>query len=211
MRTIRTDYSYTREQVPFIAKRASLAHKRFPGFSLVWCGSQTNQSLDLSRLSSIGVHPELLAGDPQYLRDAERFPSRDWQSDILHFLDISVEFGGTNAASNMSELIRRNPFRPGVSSVFLKNSEIVNGIFDSGLVVERSPPEWLPLKSVLQHAPTATALGTYIGIYSITGNNWLMMISIPMGVIIMGAAVGVSKGLSLGLQHKIESLFKSNN
>jgi hypothetical protein len=70
------------------------------------------------------------------------------------------------------------------------------------IVIERSPPVAQALSSFL-HGATSVSLGALVGM-NMTDSPYLMMITIPAGVIVMGTALGVSRGLQQGLQKRVE-------
>lgn len=89
----------------------------------------------------------------------------------------------------------------------LRNKEIVDYLLRQEIIIERSPPETVSLMSLLSHG-THVGIGSLLG-YTIAGGDIpLMCLTVPAGVMVMGAAAGVSNGLKSGLQKTIEKLFK---
>lgn len=82
------------------------------------------------------------------------------------------------------------------------NSPIVNYVLQQNVVVEQSPPEWLHVTKLLSSSPIA--IGTFIGFGMSSGNPTLMLVTVPMGIIVIGAASGISKGLERGLNKVLE-------
>jgi hypothetical protein len=80
------------------------------------------------------------------------------------------------------------------------NRQLIEECLASNVVVEQSPIEELPIKQLLARA-TSWSLGTYLAVGS---SPALLVITIPLGVIIMGTAAGISKGLEAGLHRAIE-------
>jgi hypothetical protein len=87
------------------------------------------------------------------------------------------------------------------------NRHIVDFIKSAGVVIEQSPPEAIPFASLLRKASSVT-IGTMMGAAVALDNPPLMFITIPAGIIVVGSAMGVSKGLERGLAKKIERLMK---
>jgi hypothetical protein len=83
---------------------------------------------------------------------------------------------------------------------------LLDYIFEQEIVIERSPPEALSLASLISHG-TNISIGSYLGYTAAGGNIPLMFLTVPAGVIVMGAAIGVSDGLRRGLQTTIEKYF----
>jgi hypothetical protein len=74
------------------------------------------------------------------------------------------------------------------------NNEIVEFLLTQDIIIEHSPPEAVSLLTVLAHG-TNISIGSYLGYAVSRGDIPLMFITIPAGVIVMGAAMGVSNGL----------------
>lgn len=87
------------------------------------------------------------------------------------------------------------------------NRHIVDFVKNAGVVIEQSPPEAIPFASLLRKASSVT-IGTMMGAAVAIDNPPLMFITIPAGIIVVGSAMGVSKGLERGLAKKIERLMK---
>jgi hypothetical protein len=83
------------------------------------------------------------------------------------------------------------------------NRQLIEECLESTVVIEQSPIEELSFKQLLGRA-TSWSLGTYLGIVVAGGSPALLVITIPLGVIIIGTAAGVSKGLEAGLHRAIE-------
>jgi hypothetical protein len=90
-----------------------------------------------------------------------------------------------------------------------ENEGIFKYIYDENIIIEQSPPEWLPVKDILGKTPIA--IGTFIGFGMAKDNPTLMLVTVPAGIIVIGAAVGISEGLKRGLNkiigEKLSNLF----
>ena len=91
----------------------------------------------------------------------------------------------------------------------VENARIMDVILHSDIVYEKSPPEVTQLASVIAKAGASVVIGTFLGYEVADGNYRLMFITIPTGIIVIGAALGVSRGLENGLNKYIENLFKT--
>ena len=87
------------------------------------------------------------------------------------------------------------------------NRHIVDFVNEQGVVIEKSPPEAIPFAALLKKASSVT-IGTAMGAAVALDNPPLMFLTIPAEIIVVGSAVGVSKGLERGLAKKIERLMK---
>jgi hypothetical protein len=77
------------------------------------------------------------------------------------------------------------------------------------IVIERSPPVSEPLFGLL-HKATFASIGTFMGLAITPGEApLLMLVTVPLGCIIMGSAMGVSRGLSVGLAKRVEAALLS--
>jgi hypothetical protein len=89
----------------------------------------------------------------------------------------------------------------------LHNPEIVNFIMDANIVIEESPPTWEQLKSLVSKSP-GIGIGTFVG-FELAGNHSeLMILTVPLGIIVVSSAIGVSEALKKGLNKKVEALLK---
>ena len=73
---------------------------------------------------------------------------------------------------------------------------------DDTIVVEHSPPIFASLASFLKGA-SGVAIGAYVGIATGIPNPMLMFVTVPFGIIIVGAASGVGHALEQGLRDMI--------
>lgn len=112
------------------------------------------------------------------------------------------------------DLAIQNVPSPFANDVLLKgewsvvNREVVLSVLNSEIVSEGSPLEWLPIEKL--KASAAVVIGTFIGYGVADGNYPLMFITIPAGIVVIGSAIGVSRGLENGLNQYIQGLFRKN-
>lgn len=78
----------------------------------------------------------------------------------------------------------------------------VEKLLNESIVLERSPPITETLAHLF-HSATSTSLGVLVGMH-ISPDPLLMLVTVPGGILLMGAAFGVSKGLERGLSKAIE-------
>jgi hypothetical protein len=87
----------------------------------------------------------------------------------------------------------------------------INFMIDSEIIIlKNSPPEFKSVRELLERG-AGVIIGTYVGLSIGDGNPLLLLISVPAGIIIGGAAVGLSRGLEIGLEKKIASFFQSKS
>jgi hypothetical protein len=75
-------------------------------------------------------------------------------------------------------------------------------ILDESIIIERSPPIAETLMSLV-HGATSTSLGILVGV-NLAPDPYLMVVTVPAGIILMGTALGISKGLERGLAKRVE-------
>jgi hypothetical protein len=70
------------------------------------------------------------------------------------------------------------------------------------------PAESSPLtrRSLAALTASGTATGVYLGFFMVAGGTPLALLAVPAGVIICGAAFGISKGLEGGLESRVRSI-----
>ncbi|NPU64725.1 hypothetical protein HL667_06940 [Bradyrhizobium sp. 83012] len=119
----------------------------------------------------------------------------DARPNVERFLDIVVQ------GSELRNFVQR------IHNVRVVNGSIVNEVLQAGVVVERSPPQSVTLASLLKGASSVT-IGTLLGQGVAAGSYPLMFITVPMGIVVVGSAIGISKGLQDGLQREVERLVK---
>ena len=88
------------------------------------------------------------------------------------------------------------------------NPAIVDFLMTANIVVEESPPTWEQLKALVSKSP-ATGIGTFVGFELAGAHPELMIITVPIGIVVVSSAIGVSEALKKGLNKKVEALFKN--
>jgi len=186
MRVIQTEFYFDPETVKTSLSRRMVAPSgpRFkstdnPGIAVAWFG--------LSHGDPLGMDPsDILSGVDSYLSDPKIISS---------FIDFSIRE-------------RRGVLRPSLlQNAFIENPGIVDYVLNAEVVIERSPPSVDLLKNLVRSSPSV-AIGSFIGAGSAHGNYPLMMLTVPLGIIVVGSAIGVSQGLRRGLNKSIERYVK---
>ena len=122
------------------------------------------------------------------------------------FIDLSLRYAGAAAPSSLRQRVQ-----PKADYIFSKDPEIENGaivstILNEGLIIERSPPEWISIGKLIDKSTVGA--GVSLAIAAISTNQWLLFVSVPGGIVLMGAAVGLAKGLQAGIHHSVERYIK---
>jgi len=179
MRVILTEVFFPSEQIRDAAWRAPPDVTRDIGFSVAWFGTNANR-LVAPPTSSSWFRPVVNGGGLDDRRDEI----------IVHFIDLSVRGGRTN---NIDRLL----------SFSVKNMSIVEQILRQDVFLHQSSPQVLSLSSLLSIGSYIT-IGSFLGLKVAGGPVWIMCFSVPGGIIVMGAASRISKGLYNGLGRLIE-------
>ena len=79
----------------------------------------------------------------------------------------------------------------------------IQNILDQPIVIERSPPIAEKLVSLV-HSATSTSLGVLLGT-GVSPDPYVMMITVPAGILLMGTVLGITKGLERGLAARVEN------
>jgi hypothetical protein len=76
--------------------------------------------------------------------------------------------------------------------------QTVEYVLQQNIVVERSPPESTPFSALIKGATPIAGIGTYLGIQMASGDT-LLMITVPLGILLVGSAVALTKAIEVGL------------
>jgi hypothetical protein len=135
---------------------------------------------------------------PLYISTSEG--GRDQQIEALACLSALLrapDAAPDQLASNVRRFMTIEPGGPAFAE-----QRLAFEILNQSIIVERSPPV-AEVLSTLVHGATSTSLGILIGT-SFTSNPYVMVITIPLGIILMGTALGISKGLERGIAKRVE-------
>lgn len=83
-------------------------------------------------------------------------------------------------------------------------SFVKSALEDAWIPIENSPLSGERLAALASNSPIA--LGAGLGIYSAHDNPILVLLLVPAGIIICGAAVGISEALRSGLKQRVEDI-----
>ena len=165
--------------------------ERNPGITAAWFGMEDAEPpLGISELQSLC--------DEKYSRIIPK-----QAADIFDvFADLAVQNVRTENAQDILNdvLATKGGYR-------VANPGVVEFLLRSDIVLEGSPPFPLPMVKIAKGG-AAVVIGTFLGWGFADGNYPLMFVTIPTGIIVIGSAIGISKGLENGLNKWIEGLFK---
>jgi hypothetical protein len=178
MRVIRTEMYFS--EVRAIAAGANRLARENPGIGVAYFGGRV---LDFEQIGSLLAEPR-----PIRRRD---------DSSIGRFLDLSLRGTERSFRSPSSKYLKGE----------IKSADIVDFLYEANIVVEESPPVWESFKSLVSKSP-GIGIGTYVGMELAGSNPQLMIITVPMGIVVVSSAIGISKALEKGLNQKVEQMFK---
>jgi hypothetical protein len=103
----------------------------------------------------------------------------------------------------------------GLRQIVEPEEQYISGLVDSlstevchhqSIVIERSPPSLDSLLGILKTG-SGVAIGSWLGIEATSYYDPLVLFAaVPMGIIVCGAAAGISEGLQRGLKERIAKL-----
>jgi hypothetical protein len=170
------------------------SEKYDPGIAIVWMKTHTNRRVEFPSINGFRNLNQILAEPaerPRFVRQFLDISIRGARSDVRH----SFELAWSGPVLPLGASVERWPRR-------IVNPELVDEVFHGDVIVERSPPDAIPLHGLIgQNA--WIAVGSWVGFHA-GGDGWIMLISIPGGVILMGAAIGIARGLMAGLGRAVE-------
>ena len=181
MRIIRTEYYFHKFQVDWKGDPASAAEN--PNIAFAWIiADMPVGAADVPNFHVVDSSPV------SKLEDEER-------EHLIRCMNVFL----TSKSDGMAKAV---PFSD-QESPSPANRQLIEECLESIVVTEQSPIEELSMQQLLARA-TSWSLGTYLGIADAGNNPALAVITLPLGVIIMGTAAGISKGLEAGLHRAIE-------
>jgi hypothetical protein len=71
-------------------------------------------------------------------------------------------------------------------------------LYEELVPIEESPLRKAALASLFSHVP-----GAGMGVVLANGHPYLLVLTVPAGIIIVGAATGIARGLQRGLERRI--------
>jgi hypothetical protein len=196
-RFVRTDFYFDPEDVNPVSLPEEFGER--PSLSAVWLKG-VNESFLSVRGFELALTNELMLHQRGrtvsticLLEIVLRHPGI--KSDLPSLIELTLFY-----SSRWSELLVSELDESGIP---LMAMPIVKKLLAEKVVIETSPPIAETLAHFLRHA-TSISLGVLLGM-GVTHDPLIMVITIPAGVILMGAAMGITKGLERGLAKRVEA------
>jgi hypothetical protein len=180
MRIIRTEMFF--EDIAGIGPGASKAAKLNPGIGVAFLNIRASASFPFS---SILREPRLL--------------EHSQTEEIRRFLDLAIRGNERSYGRPYSKYWTDD----------VHNGATVDFIMNANIVVEESPPTWQQFKSLVSKS-RGIGIGTFVGFQLAGTHSELMIVTVPIGILVVSSAIGVSEALRKGLNKKVGALFKDN-
>lgn len=78
--------------------------------------------------------------------------------------------------------------------LFDTNHPLVDRILAQPIVLEQSPVLTEPFYSILRRSTPSVAIGAYVG-YAAANGNYLLMVTVPAGILLVGSAIEITRAL----------------
>jgi len=91
--------------------------------------------------------------------------------------------------------------------LFEEARPFVDYIYNEPIILEQSPPTAIPFKDILKRTNAPIYLGSYLGYGLSYDQPVLLIITIPMGIVVVGSAIGVADAMAAGLNKRIAAMF----
>jgi hypothetical protein len=136
-------------------------------------------------------HPEAIDWQDA-LRDVLSSPLSVFAHEPLHIVRAFIDAA-----------LQREPFNAyGYQTPVESNRTIVDEILREPIIIENSPPEGVPFQQLFSGASIAS-IGTYVGLRGLEGGP-LLFLAVPAGILVVGAAISISRAIDKGLNHAME-------
>lgn len=188
MRVIRTEMYFDPRDIEWDREEGIHAN---PGIAFAWF--KEGESKDGSALGFQTEKNIQLLDDYQFISNFGPNPNPEIVTPFISHLVQDLRFG--------SEEFLNFP---------TSNRRIIQAVLESTIILENSPPEAVDFRRLLGKA-TSVSLGVYVGVQLAGAYPLLLIITIPTGIIVMGSAIGISKGLEAGLQKAIKRWFEGRS
>lgn len=90
----------------------------------------------------------------------------------------------------------------------IQNADIVAYVHEQSIIIEQSPPVAVRFKELLKRTNAPVYIGAYIGYAAAHEMPALMFVTVPLGIMVIGPAMGVSEALAAGLNRRIQRMFE---
>lgn len=204
MRLIRTEIYFGREALNSLSP--------VPGVSIGWAQwrdgmTLPNESLHLPSGATVAAAARvdregLVQGERHRLRSAEPLRLRVIEPDLI----------GSELPRVIALALRAEPSRSAVASkehIPEIAPSIIENVLSEAIIVEHSPPSVIRLKEIMDGiAKNPKGVGAVVGMVAAKDYPALMLISVPLGIYIIGSAPAVTGAIQRGLIGVIDAVFE---
>jgi hypothetical protein len=89
----------------------------------------------------------------------------------------------------------------------IENPDLIDFIYKQTIILEQSPPEAVRFKDLLKRTNAPIYAGTFMGAGLSHDYPALMIITIPLGIIVVSSALGVADAMAAGLNKRVKEMF----
>lgn len=89
----------------------------------------------------------------------------------------------------------------------VQNPAIVDYVYEQTVILEQSPPEGVRFKDILKRTNAPIYVGTFVGVGLSFDQPPLMIVTIPLGIVVVGSALGISEAMAVGLNKTVKRMF----
>jgi hypothetical protein len=153
--------------------------------------------------------PELIVSNPGISAAFFRCDPRAFEFERVISSIIFHTTGGRAArevGAFLDTALQNAPFptEPHLPLYRVLNVGPIEKIHNSEIIIEHSPPEGIPFHKLLSGASIVTA-GTYVGVGALgAGGGPLLFLTVPVGILVVGAAVVMLHVIDKGLIRRME-------
>lgn len=139
---------------------------------------------------------------PLNFKNDKRFEVRELRTDqIEDALDMLLQ---DRKWSDLAFDLDRGGFFPREG---IQNADIISYVYEQSIIIEQSPPVAVRFRELLKRANAPVYIGAYMGYAAAHEMPALMFITVPLGIMVIGPAMGVSEALAVGLNKRIQQMF----
>ncbi len=149
--------------------------------------------------------PELIISNPGI--SAAFFPCSPRGFEFERIISRPVLLGQVGGVLAFLDTALQNaPLRSYGSEYDVLNPGLIRSIYNSEIIIEHSPPEGIQFGKLISGVASLITIGTYVG-----SGDPLLFLTIPAGIIVVGAAVSIARAFDKGLNHVVERAIGSKD
>lgn len=203
MRIIRTEIYFDEEIPNYSPLHAPTRAEEFgtpiPGISFLWIKGDVQDFLDISEIHEFSSLPRYFSEQDDGI--SKQDDGEIYAREISIILDLFL-IDAESLIFSTVDLFKYTFHHP----------KLVDVLLSSEVVMERSPPFSLSLKTIIDSKNAPLWIGTYLGIEAakiLPAYPILLFLTVPGGIIIVSSAHGIATAMQNGLTKVIGRFFKT--